>query len=136
DWETITNIIEALKMKNENTANWAETYFTEEEMQTVRELRANYTPEQMQAYSQKWEDMFNEVKRHLPLDPTSKKGQELATKWLALVDEVYGKIPTIRKKLWTAYKAGAVPKDNMAYYSQEVVDFIDAASQHMKGENR
>lgn len=134
DWQTITNIIEVLKMNEKNVDNWIKNYFTQDELKEFEALGNKYTPEQMQAYGKKWEDMFNEVKRSLPLDPASKKGQALAAKWLALVNEVYGSVPSIRKKLWDAYKVGAVPQNNMTYYSQEVVDFIDAATQHLKKE--
>jgi 7-cyano-7-deazaguanine reductase len=132
DWQSITKIIEVLKMTDQNKANWVKDYFNEAELKEFEELGNKYSPEQMQEYGKKWEAMFNEVKQNLPLNPASEKAQILLQKWLALVDEVYGNVPAIRKKMWDAFKTGMVPKDNMPYYDQSVVDFIDEATTYFK----
>ncbi len=48
---------------------------------------------------------------------------------MLLVNEVYGDFPNIQKKLWEAYKSGAVPTDFMPYYDQAVIDYIARATE-------
>lgn len=132
DWHLINNIIEVLQMTDQNIENWANHYFSKEERAQFDALLKDYDLEQQAAYSKKWEELFNKVKRALPLEPSSKQAQQLATEWEALLNEVYGDLPEIRQKLWEAFKAGAVPKETMPYYDQDVIDFIDAATQALR----
>lgn len=132
DWPTIAKIIEALQMKDKTLETWVTKFFSKEELDEFSKTATQYTPQQVQEYRIKWVEMFSEVKKNLDSDPKGAIGQQLAEKWLVLADEVYGKYPQIRKKLWEAFKVGAVPTDFMPYYEQSVIDYIDKAITYHK----
>jgi DNA-binding transcriptional MerR regulator len=132
NWKTIAKIIEVLQMKEQSLEAFVTTYFTKDELNDFAKNAVQYTPQQTKEISSRWADIFSEIKKNMNFSPESKVGQQLAAKWLALVDEIYGKHPNIRDKIWEACKAGAVPTEIMPYYDQSVIDYIDKATTYYK----
>jgi len=129
DWNIIAKLIEVLQMKQPDGKTWAKKLFNRDELEQFKQLKDQFTPEQVEIYQQRWGEMFEEVKQNLQTDPNGDIGQRLAAKWLSLVDQAYGPFPEIREKLWSAFKAGSAPKE-MSYFDQEVIDYIAKASEH------
>ncbi|MAZ44515.1 MAG: hypothetical protein CMF48_05015 [Legionellales bacterium] len=70
---------------------------------------------------------------HLHLEPSSVEVKKLAKEWVNLYESAYKDFPTeLKEKMWKANKSGIYPKDQMPYFRQDVVDFIDAAIEHHK----
>lgn len=135
NWQSIAKTIEVLTMKEQQTKEWGEKYFTPEELKQFEKLEGQFSPREMNNYHKKWEDLFNEVKSQLHTDPTSELGQALFKKWMALVDLAYKDFPKeLQEKMWEAFKTGNVPKEQMPYYNQDVVNYIDEASQFFYSE--
>ncbi len=81
-WEKIINIIKVIKMKN--TANWAKQFYTEEQLTKIG--TANYTPEQAEADAEKWNKLIADVRANMDKDPSSDVIQELADRWMELIN--------------------------------------------------
>lgn len=130
DWQIYAKITEVLKMKQVDIQAWAKKIFNEDEFDQFAELRDKYSEEDMKEYGDRWEVIWAEAKSKVGLDPASPEAQDLAKRWMALVNEIYGDNTTIRQKLWETFKVGSAPKE-MPYFDQEVVDFIDKALQYL-----
>jgi DNA-binding transcriptional MerR regulator len=127
DFNKVITIIKEIQMSEEKKRNWAEKFFTPEEMKEFKEIGRGYTPDQMEAYQKKWAALIEEVKRSLDIDPTSPAGQDLARRWRALFNEAYGGHPKLRKRIKEAYRSGAIPAEYQTI-SPEVWEFISRAS--------
>jgi DNA-binding transcriptional MerR regulator len=123
----VIKIIQEIQMSEERKKNWAERFYTPEEMKEFEEIGMDYSPEQMEAYQKKWAALIEEVKRNLDTDPTGPVGQDLARRWQALFNEAYGGHPNLRKSIGEAYRSGAVPAEYQMI-SPEVWEFISKAS--------
>jgi DNA-binding transcriptional MerR regulator len=127
DIRKVIKIIQEIQMSEETKKNWAERFYTPEEMKEFEEIGRGYTPEQLEAYQKKWAALIEEVKSNLGSDPTLPVGQDLARRWQALFDEAYGGRPNLRKRIGEAYRSGAVPAEYQMI-SPEVWEFISKAS--------
>jgi len=125
--KTIIQIIQEIQMSEETKKNWAERFYTPEEMKEFKEIGKGYTPEQMEAYQKKWAALIEEVKSHLGTDPAGPLGQQLARRWKALFDEAYGGHPSLKKRIGEAYRSGAIPAEYQMI-SPEVWEFISKAN--------
>jgi len=125
--KTIIQIIQEIQMSEETKKNWAERFYTPEEMKEFKEIGKGYTPEQMEAYQKKWAALIEEVKSHLGTDPAGPLGQQLARRWKALFDEAYGGHPSLKKRVGEAYRSGAIPAEYQMI-SPEVWEFISKAN--------
>jgi len=123
----IIQIIQEIQMSEETKKNWAERFYTPEEMKEFKEIGKGYTPEQMEAYQKKWAALIEEVKSHLGTDPAGPLGQQLARRWKALFDEAYGGHPSLKKRIGEAYRSGAIPAEHQMI-SPEVWEFISKAN--------
>ena len=131
DFDKVIMIIKEIQMSEEKKKNWAEKFFTPEEMKEFEEIGRRYAPGQMEAYQKKWADLIEEVKRNLDTNPTSPAGQDLARRWQALFNEAYAGHPNLRKKIGEAYRSGAIP-DAYQMVSPEVWRFISRAGAALK----
>jgi DNA-binding transcriptional MerR regulator len=127
NFKKVIAIIQEIQMSEEKKRNWADRFYTPEEMEEFKEIGRGYTPKQMEAYQKKWASLIEEVKSNLDTDPTSPVGQDLARRWQALFDEAYGAHPNLRKRIGEAYSSGAVPAEYQMI-SPEVWEFIGKAS--------
>ncbi|MBV8802350.1 MAG: MerR family transcriptional regulator [Gammaproteobacteria bacterium] len=123
DWYSVAKIIEVINAKPSDTKRWYEKYFTGEELLQFYTYARKRTAD--------WLHLFNLTKNNLHMDPKSQFGKDLAKKWMNLIEERYGHIPTIKKKLWDAYKAGMIPRDYFPY-DKEVIAYLEAADERFK----
>jgi len=123
----IIQIIQEIQMSEETKKNWAERFYTAEEMKEFKEIGKGTTPEQMEAYQRKWAALIGEVKSNLGTDPAGPLGQRLARRWKELFDEAYGGHPGLKKRIGEAYCSGAVPAEYQMI-SPEVWEFISKAN--------
>ena len=127
DFRKVVKIIKEIQMSEETKKNWAERFYSPEEMREFQEIGKGYTPNQMDAYQKKWAALIEEIKSNLDQHPASPAAQDLARRWKALFDEAYGGHPNLGKRIGEAYRRGTVPKEHQMI-SPEVWDFIRKAS--------
>ena len=127
NFNKVITIIQEIQMSEERKKNWADRFYTPEEMKKFEEIGRGYTPEQMEAYQKKWASLIEEVKINQDTDPTGPVGQDLARRWQALFNEAYGAHPNLRKRIGEAYRNGVVPAEYQMI-SPEVWEFISKAS--------
>lgn len=109
----ILRVVEAIHMSEEIKTKWTEKFFTKEELKQFEEAGKRYTPAQMEAYQQKWADLLAEIEANLTADPAGPKGQDLARRWLDLIetmDQAYRNSPNLKSRISEAYQAGQVPQ--------------------------
>lgn len=126
NFNKVIAIIKEIQISEEKKKNWADRFYTPEEMKKFEEIGRGYTPEQMEAYQKKWASLIEEVKSILDTDPTCPAGLDLARRWQVLFDEAYGAHPNLRKRIGEAYSSGAVPAEYQMI-SSEVWEFIGKA---------
>jgi DNA-binding transcriptional MerR regulator len=126
DFNKVITIIKEIQMDEEKKKNWAERFFTPEEMAEFKQIGKGYTPGQMEAYQKKWAALIEEVKSNLGTDPAGPLGQELARRWQALFNEAYGKHPDLKKRIGEAYRSGAMPAEYQTF-GPGVWEFISRA---------
>lgn len=133
--KNIIQVIKEIQMSEDTKKNWAERFYTPEEMEEFKKIGKGYTPDQMEAYQKKWAALIEEVKRNLGADPAGPIGQDLARRWKALFDEAYGGHPHLKKRIGEAYRSGAIPAEYQMI-SPGVWEFISKANAalNQKGE--
>jgi len=135
DFNKVITIIKEIQMSEEKRKNWAERFFTPEEIKEFKEIGKGYTPGQMEAYQKKWAALIEEVKSRLDTDPAGPVGQELARRWQALFNKAYGGHPNLKKRIGEAYRSGAIPAEYQTF-SPEVWEFISRASSALGKKNK
>ncbi len=131
DWTTVTRIIEVMQMGEINKESWYEKYLSIVELKEFQELRVRFSDDYWELYNRRWEALYVEVESNLHTSPESETAMKLAKKWLDLVDEVYPRHSTLRKKMWEAYKAGIIPQNSLPH-KQEVINYISVATEKLK----
>lgn len=104
---------------------WAK-YFSEEE-----QLILNRFPDQGEnSEAEKlWDELIQEVRANLTQDPKSPIGQELAKRWMTLVNKMYKGNDELAQKVWNLNK-NREPHLRFFQFEQEIITFIDQATQH------
>lgn len=127
DWNRIVGIMEELKMSEKNKQEWTKKFFSEADMKEFAAVGADYPPEAMKAYQDRWTALIDEVKANLDADPAGPVARDLARRWTELLDEAYGGHPELKQKIGQAYqhawKTGADFGGHMPF-GPEVMDFI------------
>ena len=126
-FQKVITIIKEIQMSEEKKKNWAERFYTPEEMKEFEEIGKGYTPQQLEAYQKKWAALIDEVKNSLNTDPGGPVGKDLARRWQALSDEAYAGHPSLKKRIREAYGSGAVPAE-YRMIGPEIWEFISRAS--------
>jgi len=123
DWNSVVNIIEVINLKSSDAKLWYDKYFTQEELPHFHMFAKKRTDD--------WMHLFNLTKDNIHTNPKSHFGRDLADQWINLIEEIYGHIPKIKKKLWNAYKANMIPHDYFPY-DQEVITYLEEADDRFK----
>jgi DNA-binding transcriptional MerR regulator len=81
-------IIEVIEMQN-NSGEWKQKYDTllQEKIERLKSL----TPEAMAGLREQWAVLIGDIQQNLSEDPTSPKAQELATRWVSLLERLMGR---------------------------------------------
>jgi DNA-binding transcriptional MerR regulator len=127
DLNKVMTIIKEIQMSEEKKKDWAERFYSPEEMKEFQAIGQRTTPDEMKAYQKKWADLVEEVRQNLSADPAGPVGQDLARRWKALFDEAYGSHPKLKERIGKAYSSGAVPAE-YRIISPEIWEFIARAS--------
>ncbi len=125
DASSLKQIIEVLEMRDDDTAAKYQTLL-EAKIATLKGMSA----ERRAALGEQWAELFADVENALNDDPASARAQELATRWVKLL-EVFSKGAAIDAALMqaSAYRVSNVewPKGKQAFRNPAVWDFIGKA---------
>jgi MerR family transcriptional regulator, thiopeptide resistance regulator len=131
DWDTIVHVIRAMQMDQNN--DWAKQYFTDEQLQKMRELseqsysegarakmaaRPVWTQEDQQRVDEQYNALWAGVRRVVAegQEPASPEAQQLAGQAVGLIEAFTMRDPEIEQGLnnwWTS--ANALPADQRPF---------------------
>jgi DNA-binding transcriptional MerR regulator len=126
EWEAFRKIIEVMNMQND--MEWMKKYYTEEQLEELRERGANGVAERGQ---QQWAELLKEVDEAVRdgEDPASEKSQELAARWSSLIEAFTGGNPAIMENLKRLYADQANWPDTFQKpYGDDAASFISKAN--------
>jgi DNA-binding transcriptional MerR regulator len=89
----LRKIIEVIEMEAKN--DWMDKYHTEESKAKVEARKHLWSPELQERVSRQWNELIADVEAALGEDPAGEKGQALAARWMALVEEFTGGDPDV-----------------------------------------
>jgi len=111
EWDSLISIIGVLHMNETNVKSWFKNYLNADEYQVMQDIYSQYTDAQVADYSDEWDKLVARVQANMHHEPGSEMGQHLAKEWMTLVNKFYGDNLELKKKLWHAMRAGAIPKE-------------------------
>jgi len=97
----LQKIIGAMEMQND--AEWTSKYYSERAQAKLAGIRPRWSPELQERVSRAWLEVIHDVEGALGEDPAGAKGQALAGRWMALVEEFTGGDPDITTGLAKLY---------------------------------
>jgi len=130
-WETIIKLIEVYRMTQQLEKTWAGKVFNSQELKEYasfeQELKSRFSESELNASSQQWSDLINEVNRNLDQDPTSEFGTALGKRCMDWVNKLYGKkYIGLRNAIWVkGFEKGAI--DHKSTPSPECFAWLDKA---------
>lgn len=131
DWKTVTKIIEVMQMSQLEQHQWEQKFLNPDELRDFQQLVSSRSKEEWDKYHKIWLSLLEEIKQNMHHAPESKIGQELAKKWVKVVNEIYGDYPELGEKMWLALKADAMPKNDFPY-TPELITYMDKATNILK----
>src|SRR5262245_40217907 len=107
-----------------------EKHFTPEEMERIRERREIVGDERIREVEAEWPKLIAEVRAEMEkgTDPKSPKVQELAKRWMGLVNEFTGGDKQIAQKVKTMYKQEASLQQRTGL-DPKLVEYVTKAMQ-------
>jgi hypothetical protein len=126
EWEAFRKIIEVINMHND--MEWMKKYYTDEQLEELRERGANGVAERGQ---QQWAELIREVEEAVSSgeDPSSEKSQQLAARWSSLIEAFTGGNPAIMESLKRLYADQANwPSTFQKPYGDDAASFIAKAN--------
>ena len=125
DASSLKQIIEVLEMKRDDTTAKYQTLL-EAKISTLKAMSAD----RRAVLGEQWAELFADVEKALNEDPASARAQELAMRWMKLL-EVFSKGAAVDAALMqaSAYRVSNVewPKGKQAFRNPAVWDFIGKA---------
>ena len=107
-----------------------ERYYTKEQLEQLEQRAKEWGPEAIEQSQRDWADLIAEVEaeRLAGTDPGGPKVQELARRWVALIEQFTGGDPGIARSLQTMYETegaeaasrGSLNAETMAYGARAV----------------
>ncbi|MFJ5769800.1 MerR family transcriptional regulator [Psychrobacillus sp. NPDC093180] len=101
-------------------------YFSKEEVQLFKDLpKIGDNDETIQVYI----SLINDIRQNLHIDITSSKAQDLASRWIELLEKDFKGDFQLAEKVWNKQKE---VKDGLGFYQFDpaIVDFIEKAIAH------
>ena len=132
DWEAFRKIVEVITMRHDN--EWMKRYYTEEQL---ADLARRSTPEVLERGQRDWQTLLADVDAAMRegVDPSSERGQALAARWSALIEEFTGGDPGILEGLKRLYADQANwPSTFQKPFSDDASVFISRAQAASKEE--
>ena len=105
DAAILTKIMEVMEMQNDT--EWQMKYYNEAAQAKIAERRQMGTPELQERVSRQWLGLIRDVEAARGEDPAGEKGQALAARWTALVEEFTGGDPEVTSGLQNLYRDSA-----------------------------
>lgn len=130
DWKTVINIIEVMQMSQSEHDQWERKFLNADELREFEKMVSSRTAAEWDGYHKQWLTLLDEIKKNMHQPPESDTGQQLAKKWIALVQDIYGDYPQLGAKMWLALKYDVMPKDQFPY-NQEVINYMEKAKEHL-----
>lgn len=126
DWETVFAVFSSFpEDKSLLRELWAK-YFSEEEQQILNRFES---PGDHSEAERLWEALTRDVRANLHEDPTSPIAQDLAKRWMELVDVMYQGNGDLAQRVWELNKTRE-PHLRFFQFEQEIITFIDEAIEH------
>ncbi len=132
DWESLIQVIKVTRMEKQNDWDWKK-YYSEEAWKKIEERQRNYSLEQAEADARRWQEVIDGMKEAAKRgeDPGSPAVQELARRWMELVNEFTQGDPEITKGLSRVRADPQMPYQQP--YSDEENEYIQRALEIHKG---
>lgn len=101
-------------------------YFSEEEQQILNSFESRGYHSEAERL---WDVLTQDVRANLNEDPKSPVAQELAKRWMDLVDVMYQRNGDLAQRVWALNK-NREPHLRFFQFEQEIITFIDEAIEH------
>lgn len=108
DWDLVLTAAEAAG--SNSGGSMMENYYTPEQMALFAELRAETSPEEIEAVEREWTALLADVRASLGLDPASPEAKELVARWDALQERTmahFASKPGLVEAIGRNYEAGS-----------------------------
>lgn len=128
DWEAFKKIIEVISMEKE--MEWTDKFYSDEARAALAEKRQTVTQEEVERGQRDWASLIAEVETAVKAgeDPASERAQELATRWLTLIQAFTGGNQAIQEGLNKMHSDKSNwPASRPRPYSDEAMAFIRQA---------
>ena len=122
---SIQNLIETIEVMS-----MFEKYYTQEQLEELKQRRLQFGDEQIRQGEAAWKELISQVQTEMQKgsDPASETMQQLAKRWMSLIQAFTGGNPEIEKSLNTMYQQegvntasqGAVAPETFEYMSQAI----------------
>ena len=125
DWNLLKYVVQEIEMQN--STDWTRNYYSPEAQGKVEERKKLWSPELQERVSRDWAALLAEVEAALGGDPAGGKAQELAGRWMKLVEEFTGGDPQVQKGLNAMWAdQGNWPEGARTAYAikPEIMEFI------------
>lgn len=105
DWKLFQLIVREMEMQK--NIEWKGKYFSAEAKAKVAARRGLLSPEQLEQANRDWAELHADIEAAVREDPEGPKGQELAARWMKLINDFTGGDSEILKGLQAmmAYRA-------------------------------
>lgn len=130
-WETIIKMIEVYHMTQELENTLSSKVFTEDEMKQYNRFKTDFENRFNEAARKKFDKDYSElvqyVESNIHKDPTSEFGIEIASRYMKMIDEIYGKEhANLKHAIWKkGFKTGAM--NGMHQLTQETIAWLGTA---------
>ncbi len=130
-WEKIIKSIEVYRMIQQLEKSWEGKVFNSDELKEYarfeQEMKNKFSEKELQAITNRWEKIIDDVNANLKTDPTSETGILLGQRTMEWVNQYYGKKHiALRNAIWEkGFKEGNMPNENAL--SQETCEWLDKA---------
>jgi hypothetical protein len=125
DWQTLKTIVETIEM--EQNTEWMNKYYSPDAQKELEKRREELGPDGMKQGQKDWEVLQADCERAMKegVDPKSERAQQLARRWLALINAFTGGNPEIAEGLTKLYADRQNwPKTAHRPWSDELTAFI------------
>lgn len=137
DWQTLKSIVETIEM--EQNTDWMNKYYSPEAQKDLEKRREELGPEGMQQGQKDWELLTADCQQAVKdgVDPKSERAQQLAKRWLGLINAFTGGKPQIAEGLTKLYADRKNwPKTAERPWSDELTAFILEAKKAANASNK
>jgi DNA-binding transcriptional MerR regulator len=127
-WEAFKKVIEVINMHKD--VSWTDKYYSDEARAALEERRKTITQGEIEQGQRDWAALIPEVEAAAKegIDPAGEKAQELASRWMALVESFTGGNKAVQEGLNKMHADKANwPASMPRPYSDEAMAFIRQA---------